>query len=251
MSKIRDISIISTQRSGTQYLSTLIASHHKIQSRKEILNPVKPYSFPQFASKRGIDVSKLGAGDGPEFLSLFNAYIGSNRPKDKSLVFVLMYNQIERFIKFGIGTLLNRFHVVHLVRRNLMRTHVSELINSARQNGERLKPPHHEGSEHASRLVKITVPAGSLLSDLRNRAAKIEDYRRHLCDTQHIEIIYENLVAEPNIANHALRQFEYDTASLSTSLHKSNPYRLEQMIGNYSEVCDVLIGTEFELFLKE
>jgi hypothetical protein len=149
-----------------------------------------------------------------------------------------MYNQLPKLPDDLAQQIVTGSPVVHLVRENVLRTHVSDFINR-----NRLKPAH---SQEDSALSRIVLPADDLVRALTVRQQTIATFRERLAGHRHIEILYETVVANPQ--DEMARTFRYlglEPRPVTTSLKRSNPQPLSDILENHDEVRDALAATPF------
>ncbi len=157
---------------------------------------------------------------------------------------IVMYNQFERLPEsFQAGLLQDRV-IIHLFRRNLLRTHVSDMIN---------KMPG-VASHHTTFREKtsVDIPVKNILKILADRAEKLEEYKRILAEQSIVEITYEELSSNPaNEVRRISSILGIDDFMPSTRLVRSNPFALSEIIENFDELRAVLLGTQFEYVLED
>lgn len=128
--------------------------------------------------------------------------------------------------------------VIHPVRRNLMRTHVSDLIK--------------QGTAETSPYTRC-VGADDNQAPVQDRARQfslggntITGYRSRLAECRHVEIAYEDVSSGPQEEMAKVLAFlGLAPEPLRTSLKPSNPQPLSTVLTNFSEVRDKLSNTEF------
>jgi hypothetical protein len=145
-------------------------------------------------------------------------------------------------------------HYILLTRRNILRKIVSNLV--ARERGRwRL------GSEEIARLTKIHVDVvrlklattRPLLEHLRDTQAEYDALQAALSSRHCLQLVYEDdILKDPRDAVRKFCDFlDVEYLELPVRHSRTTPQALRQIIGNYTEVEEVLSGTEFEWMLAE
>lgn len=160
--------ILSTQRSGTEYLVDLLNSHGNIYCHSELLDVRNKPNFFDFATKRIKEEDTLNFRPDSVFniwqeLLLQGAITKSTL---SALGCKIMYNQISTIPSNLFEQISKQYSVVHLVRRNILRTYVSNCINRSTST-----PAHAEKSP--SEVTRIVLPLSGLIETLDRRARAI------------------------------------------------------------------------------
>jgi hypothetical protein len=228
--------ILSQQRSGTHFLLSLLGSHPRVKGFGELLEPRSSVGFYPYRNARAEqDASLLGPDKAFAVWRDYLAQLTAGLHASTCPVAIVMYNQLGTLPR-PLAEHVFRFPVVHLIRRNLLRTHLSDHINRTTD-----KPPH---TRKESPLSRVSLPVDGLVDELRNRAAVIETHRRLLRDKRHIEVSYEALCADPETRR--ITDFlGIEPLPLSTTLRRSNPHALREILANYDAVEEALRDTEF------
>lgn len=256
---MRPFVIITTQRSGSGLLTSLLNSHPEITCYHELLlndELDSPYNFYNYwLGEIGRDPANL-------------AYHGCYRVTDRFLErtfahgegavavgFNIKYNHLahipwmlDRLQAMGVG-------VIHLIRWNLLKTHVSEALN---QMQAKLGRKAHGTSKLPT--ARLALDAQGLVADLERRAHAIETFRTTLGNRfDCLELCYEDLTRdrddEGGVAHpHAMRLYEFlglrdRDVALETELRKTNPDDLAHVVTNYDESAAALRGTRWEYLL--
>lgn len=229
--------IWTSPRTGSTVFWRDLDTHPQIEAHGEVLleNNWKPDSFLTFRERnpeRGQDVG--------EFLDqLLSA--GEERV---AVGFKMMYRHRSPAFDAWFAA-RPRLRVVHLVRSNALRQHVSLL--AARQRGV-----FHVMPGEPRPRKRVTVP----LQNLRNRLARLTGdvamARTFIADHDHIEIRYEDLVTARGAVYERIFAFlgVPGIELAEPTLRRINLGALPELIENYAQVVEVLQGTEYERFLK-
>jgi LPS sulfotransferase NodH len=253
--------ILSLQRSGSTYLHRLLDNHSQIECRDEIYRSgaftkgnfnyycnetlLRKIVYLLFKNKQYIawPASNIFFGKMSE---MFLKEVFSN--KADCAGFKLMYNQllINRFMSNWIKK--NGVKIIHLVRENALKLHLSHLTKQQRGVAH---------SEKTVETIKVQVNPHTLLDELnkiKSAHAKISrlltnDYSANSL----IKISYEELLFDYQKSAKVIFEFlgvPYENVS-QPKLKKLNPDSVASIIKNYREIHQLLCGTEFEKFLDE
>lgn len=235
MERTNMFTLLSQQRSGTHFVASLLSSHSGIRVFGEVLHEHSANSYQSFQrdAASGADKAEPPADSWNRFACHLAARDRARRPG-----VIVMYNQIIQLPIEFFSCLVDSPQVIHLVRRNLLRTHVSDAINRAR-----LKPAH---TRVASALSTISLPVQDLARQLTLRGKTIAAFRARLAGCQHVEIAYEDVSLSPQEEMAKVLAFlRLVPEPLQTSFQPSNPQSLSAILTNFSEVRDTLANTEF------
>ena len=247
--------VLSTQRSGSTFLGTCLGSHPDIQSYGEIfqyfrverpddLNPPIRY---QVSYQKYIEESFLRKlADRFWQKGLIHRYLDQTYSKfeDKEAVgFKLMYSQAAKRPDIVDWLKKNNVKVVHLIRKNHLKTVVS--LELAKKRGI-------YASTQPLETTKIFLDPDSLQAQLNNRKELIEAHRSLFKENPYLEIEYEAFVKSRQMETSRLLAFleVKESQKLTSELAKSNSNSLRDLIENYEEVAHQLRGSRFESFLS-
>ncbi len=244
--------VAGTQRSGTTLIQTTLDSHPQIFCEGELFQmrrlfrkiPRKSYGQPGYrwwlggradrwlmhATWRSIAVRQyldwfITQSDSPVF------------------GFKLMWNQTERFP----GTLKfledNGYLLLHIRRRNILRSLVSRFAARAR------------GLHHSTRAVAtplVTLPVHDLLTRLERISTDNINWERLGEQLPYLRIDYEDYVENPTIEDERMLDFlgAPKDVAIKSPLVKVTPNDLRKVIANFDEVAKALKGTEYEAMLE-
>lgn len=241
--------ILSSQRSGSTFFRKYIDSHSEIDCRGEIFIRKQSDAFvagekyhlycSEYLHRRIL--SKIGAHRllAPVFIDEFYSN-GVSSFKAKG--FKLMYNQYKKH-KISMN-LLNKknIKIIHFVRSNVLKRLISQELLLAR------------GVAHSNKklpVLKIRINEKKLLKRLRMMVNEENHFRNVITNNDHIEVKYETFVRDKNEEIRKILKFlnieKFE--ELSTDLKKVNPNDLKKILVNYSEIKQIIAGTEFEEML--
>lgn len=145
----------------------------------------------------------------------------------------------------------NGFRMIYVLRRNLLRLAFSNIwarhygFHSAKNRAER----HPDKAR-----TPIVVEQEDLMWWLHGLTRKYRDERAFLDGSPHLEIVYEDDLAEPEQWEPTMnRFFDYigvDRAPVETTFKRTTPETLDQIVANHEDVRAWLAGTEFEAHLE-
>ncbi|MCP4100977.1 MAG: sulfotransferase [Lentisphaerae bacterium] len=234
--------IVSQQRSGTHYLTSLLSSPANTKSFGEVISNNSKYNFYSY-------LGKLAAKDPDSVrpLTLFKIWqkftheLVTKEKLDHGYA-ILMYNDIGRLSPVITEKILTSNRLIHLVRHNILRTHISNQINRSTT-----KPAHQ--TEREGILSRITLPTKNLVDELRLRQQQIGEMRERLSSLNCLEVSYEEITQNPDVEAAKIFSFlRLPVTKVSTNLKRSNPHALDKILENYSEVREHLTRFEMEHF---
>ncbi len=248
--------ILTTQRTGSTFLTHLLLSHPQIECYSELFqkNLVNRSKRSKVAKHFEIGYEKyrkksLTRQINHKFFrtKLINRYlteIYTSSMDVKAIGFKFMYSQDAMLPEVLQWVKNNNVKVIHNIRVNILKTLVSR--KTAQTRGI-------YSSDKNLPIIKITVDINNLKSDLENIEKKVSYYRNWCQNMESIEITYESLISDRE--NEIARILEFlDVESfypLNTDIVKMNSDNLEDIIENYEAVCDTLKGTYYEEFLDQ
>jgi hypothetical protein len=152
------------------------------------------------------------------------------------------YSQISKYPATIAWVKQNDVKVIHLVRMNLLKRHVSNKIAITRD-------VHH--SKEPLKPIKVYIDPQILLEDFRRRQNRFERYKELFRGFPFLEVSYESMVTDQNTETGRVLKFLgiNQLMPLTTDHVKVNPDSLEEIIENYDAVKQTLMNTEFSHFL--
>ncbi len=253
--------ILTQPRSGSSFLTSCLSSHPQIHCQrgslftKHNISPItwfKPnfltvdrkkspyYKYRSSSLRRQLAHRFRRHQLVKEFLSEWYATF-----KNSPVVgFKVNYSQVNRYPATISWIKENEVKVIHLVRNNLLKRHVSNLVAIKRNR-------HHSKVPGELKPTKVHVDTKILLEDFYRRQKRFEKFQRKFRDSPFLEIYYESMLDDLDAeANKILKFLSIDQVMPLTTDHvKVNPDSLEEIIENYVEVKGTLRNTEFEHFL--
>ena len=272
--------VLTTQRSGSNYFCFWLNNHPSVRCHSELFlrkysamdgfkyycnaNPLRRFLYNVFGNKvfaklhynliinnliRDFYYSLLNdpTHSGPltenEDMKSRNLYYPrKNAEKDKAVGFKLMYDQLEyyRFLKDLIKG--ENLYVVHLIRDNVLKIHLSKLTR--RKRGI----PH---SVHKVEKVKVWVDPMKILNHLSRIIKSQERMKNFSPDNPYLEIAFEDFFSNHSeISKKVLDFLGVEQCEVrAPKLKQLNPDSVRRIIENYDEIFAILKGTPYEHFL--
>ncbi len=243
--KVKSFIILTTQRTGSTLLWRYLDKHPNISGHGEMfLNSHKGVdTFSTF--RRKSLKNRLRYHICRKYL--INDYMARFFEKTNEIEacgFKLMYNQLIPELEAYI--LNTKPLIIHLVRNNALKIVVSRETAKKRNL-------YHLQNETEIQDVTIRLEPKSLLNDLESIAAEVEDNRQKFSHLPYLELSYESFVKD--MTEEAENIFSFLAVNivqgLPVPLKKINPDSISDLIENYDEVQEILMGTEFESMLDD
>lgn len=248
---------LSQRRSGTGLVLDFIRSHPDIHCSGELFLSLGRSNTGSFYRWWLEEIEKdpsclLPKGQIAAFSRFLDHYVGAHA-QHKAVGFEILYDQLKS-IPNAIAALRERdLRVLHLVRKNALRTFLSDMLNSMAAPLKRTA--HHSDTVVAHRVH--LVPNCGLLEEIRRRKEDQEQYRRIFSELfPYLELVYEdmtrNVEASAQTAPLQLQEQICDFFELprlatefKTSLKKTNPGLLRDTLENFDEVSEYLSANGF------
>lgn len=221
--------VVGRARTGSTLLVSFLGSHPNIHAKGEIF-------------------SRLNGGD---YRKILRRTFGKQPPNIKAAGFKILYDQPYDDKNSGLWSELiemPQLHVIHIKRRNILRTLLSGKISLKTEKWEATNEGHL--LDIASRKVEFTT------AELTRRFKKTRSLEEEFDDKFRLHplltVYYEELVRQPNV------EFEKITSFLGLPFHKPttryfkmNPEKLSTLISNYEDLKREFSGTEWASFFEE
>ena len=241
----RPFLVLAARRSGTTFLLDALASHPEVRCEKRAFDVVPRWrlltvedpesryrAFRAASVRRRVEGRVRPAASVEAYAaSLCETHRGATR-----LGLRLSYEQARRWPRVLRWARARRVPVVHLVRANALKTLVSRATSQARR-------VHH--TREPLEPVRVRIPPRALLRRLRRLTREVAAFRRTLEGSDHLEIVYEQLVGDPRDESQRLLSFlgVDPGVSLSSDYVKLNPDDLREVLSNHDEIRKALAGT--------
>jgi len=221
--------IVGNARTGSNYLLDGLKSSPSIRMYHEI--------FADHNREIGKDFDKV-------FSTLFR----KEKRGTRLVGFKLFYNHLTEpeWDKFAAN---KSFKIIHLTRANRLRTVISTDIafktgqwTRSKRSGNMPPDARRVRLDTATLIERIErIQAGELLTRERFRTRPL------------LEVVYETLVSQPTETFTRIGDFlgVHDIDPGQIGIRRQNPESLQQLVSNYEEVRNLLLGTEYAHYLDE
>ena len=241
--------IITSQRSGSNFLRHCLQSHPQIMCDGELMigGPIKP---PRIIEQWRMPTKiyrwlRAGAWNPVRILENFR-----NRNDAPVVVFKAMYNQLSSPKVHEYLREHTDIRIIHLRRGNLLKQSVSKTLMGKKRDGR--WQPH---STSKVRTVATHVLPQAAIREMQFVQRQFDAYEHLLSNHKKIELVYEDMIngqCLTDAATHAICELlELEPAPMCCDFVKVNPNKLELMVENYQELASALAGTEFEKYLRD
>ena len=232
--------ILTTQRTGSTFLTDCLRSHPDIECAGEILNgdpdePRPSYRGPFKDVLKAYRYARSGAWLADRWIRSFYA-----RGSAQVRCFKAMYNQLSRPLAMRYFHENPEVRVIHLRRENLLKVHVSTLLMSKRRNVQTRSPTDP---------VWTRVDPGQAIASMRAARSEHEKFERAFARHPRLQLAYEELIDGQNLQAESARAIcaflGVHDRPMRSDLLKLNPESLREMVTNYDELAEALSRTEF------
>lgn len=257
--------LLASHRSGTTLLRECLGTHPKLESLDEVFVGYRQQrqNFFRFYKELVQEDANWAIPEDTTQKRLYHEYFCYLRglySVDTSLMIDVKYSHAHRFNKinhrpFDIPNLLSMAMgsgslIIHLVRKNLLETHVSSLV--ARKNGSFRAKNRSEIED-----PRVTVDCTMLVADLKRRQREIaffDDVLRHYPRSTRYE--YSDLIGsdgriDSSITSEIAGYLNLDAEFDRTPARQKLALPLKDSIINYEAVRTTLAGTHYDWMLHE
>jgi len=241
-----NIAMFHMARSGSTVMGDLLDQHPSIFWDGEIYSPQRPFLFTR--------VSRSLISDPMKILQLRIRLAGTSFYGFETQFYHLDLINIELPDYIGQLKRLGFDHFILLDRRNHLRIIVSALIGLETDRWHQKRPtlPRLTQIELATDNVfpPNGLPLKATLSHFGECFAKLE---KLLDDDQVLRLTYEDDILEDPLVGYrrVCRFLEVPAHEVTVRYGRTNPFKLKDMIINFSQVEEALCGTSFEWMLYE
>jgi len=222
--------ILTRSRSGSNMLASFLQSHPNIRCDGEIFNNLKGKNFYSILDKTFTRQ--------PYSVKCRGFKIFYYHPQDMNNK-ELFWNEL---------TEINNLHVIHLKRKNILRTIVSRKI--AGKTNTWASPKRK--STNKKQNINITLTPNELKNKFKETQRWInqgdELFKKH----KKVSLYYEDLVNNPREEFKKVTEFlGVKFVEPNTNFQKQNPEKLNDLITNYDELKIAFSNTEWEDFFTD
>jgi LPS sulfotransferase NodH len=248
MSKKPKFCIITSQRSGSTWLTQLLNSHSQIKvlAGDPLWNHSGPFDgdLPRYCDYRKIsNVSRPWVLF--NYLDTLDLKTYQSKPHD-ILGFKLMYNHIKHNPEVLIKLIADRYRIIHLARRNVLDLLISNTVG--KQHGVYHVTKSNQQKKSAYLEPEILIST----LDLYERSYQFAKLFLKIVPLPVLEVKYESLAVNRDETLRSIANFlQVDSSSVSfeSGLQKANPGSYQDKIANYDQVAKILAGTKYSHFL--
>lgn len=239
--------ILGIQRTGTTLIRTTLNSHPRVRCAGEVFK-IKSWRSSAYEGELGYSIyinesltrkirhhiaKNSLAHDYLEFLYDIKGY--------EAIGFKLMQNQLKQFPLLVPYLKSNNIKVIHVIRENVLKTWVSRRAAVARG--------YH--SRQTVGKLKIEIPTADLVKNLNRLSVDSQRWADIFAKTpNYISVRYEEFVN--NRQHECMRLCGFlgiEVQDMGSSLVKMTSDNLSDVIVNYDEVRECLMGTPYEDFV--
>ena len=217
--------LLSTQRSGTTFLSEYMMTHPEIKMGREL--------FKNSSSGRNTDNNPYCKSN-KSINNFLTEYYSTSIPV---CGFKLMWNHFKQYPELQIYIEENKIDIIYMERTNLLKTVVSRL--SARQQ-------QHYHSNHSIKFKPIELAITDIYQELDILSKTLLEIHTFLDKKSYLHINYEKFSTNHDKTLNKMQQyFDLTPYKLKCPLQKINSDTLVDVIKNYNEVYSFLISTKY------
>jgi len=222
--------VLTRSRTGSNMLISCLGSHPAIHAEGEI--------FQRMNGRTSGEILDAVFGDRPRRIRAVGFKIFYYHPLDAPRVGV-----------WDVLQAMRELHVIHLRRRNLLRTLVSRKIAGARDIWCSLDEDRAGGVEAGK---QVTMTADELRAGFRQTREWEDECLRMFRVQPLLEVVYEDFVADPQVQFRRITDFlGLPYRPPQTSLRRQNPEPLRRLVINFEELAREFSGTEWAAFFSD
>jgi hypothetical protein len=244
--------LLTTQRTGSSWLTTLLDSHPDADAYGELCLPGEGARPPwgarhveRFWSARGRLAESGPVPRRPRATFSYLDYLFASNPEARAVGFKLMYDQAVKYPEILVYCMRKRVRVIHLIRPNVLDMVISRELMVAR--GEA-----HATSADEVAPARVTLDPSSIRRRLQLLELETASFRNALraLRLRRLEVAYDALVSDGRTLEAVLQFLDLPPgAELESPLVKVNDRRQSELVENYAAVSKSLRGTRYAAFL--
>ena len=242
--------VITTPRSGSTWLATLLDSHPQIKSFEEpfIWKADRPNwtdtDFPTYYDYK-TNANKKSIFTIFKYLDILNYYQAETN--FDIIGFKIMYNQIKEHPEVMLKLLQDNYRIIHLIRQNYLDIIISRTVNKQ----------HHIAHSRIvqSKTRQVMIDTSCLIEDLDRckRNNKLFYSLLKMMPLKVLEITYESMQQDYNQVLCSVAEFlevDSDSITFKSDLKRINKGKYADKIANYEQVVETLSGSSYMELLK-
>ncbi len=223
--------ILSRSRTGSNLLRSLLRSHPKIEVDKEILS--------RLGGQNHRDIVAKAFGKQPSFIQAKGFKFFYYHPQDGDARAV--WDDLLR---------LKDLRVLHLKRRNILRTLVSRKLAGSQEMWGAYHRNDLQKAKQKQRQVSFTA------EELQEGFEQTRDWEREgderFRNHPVMDVYYEDLISDrQSVFAEIVAFLDLPYAEPETGLIRQNPESLKDLVTNYKELKDAFAGSAWESFFEE
>ncbi len=245
--------LLTTQRTGSSWVTTLLDSHPNVAAYGELFLRTEAPHPPRGARgfKRFSHVSRSSGAwnlQRPRPLRTF-AYLDDLYSSGSRVIgFKLMYDQLVRYPEILAYCVWRHVRVVHLIRANALDIVISRAL--MRERGFA-----HAESSGVVKPLRVHLDTRMLYVRLWSLALQVSTLRTGLATLRipTLEVTYENLVSAPAELRSILDFLGLeadDVGALESPLVRLDNREQSELVENYDSVANTLKKTRFSTYLR-
>lgn len=260
MSRKSKFCIITQQRSGSTWLTRLLADHPQVRMLKgdPFWNRSGEFedNLPRYC-----DYRKDNNTSRPWVLFNYLDQLDTFENNNCDVIgYKLMYNHIKHNPEVLIKLLIDKYRIIHLARKNHLDATISRTVGRQqglyRLNQTSAREKELYGTALKNRSVKpVTLDTSSLIKtfDFHERAYQYAKLFLKIIPLPVLEVPYETLAANKEKTMSSIADFlqvENDPTLFQTDLKKVNTSSYEDKIVNYDQVVQTINNSKYAHLLE-
>jgi len=242
--------VLGTQRSGTTLLTSTFKRYPGVTAFDEIFLASRKadFTYRSYVSRTSLRRIRHYVGRSGMVREYLDQLLSDGLCESDSVGFKIMYDQLG-FLPYRYPSVLcyareKGLKVIHVVRENVLRIVLSKLLARQRQL-------FHSTKEEVPNFEAIEVNPRWLVQRMDTLRRKQDLWRERIADLEHLEINYEDFVAnKERMTEHLLGFIGVEsTEFLFSNLKKVSPDEISDIISNYDEIVQVVSGTSYKELL--
>lgn len=240
--------IISSHRSGSNYLSSLLSSHPNVMSIGEIYNPSVLFADPGKPMLHGNQMAKILRDIAPVWFLQRYVYC-TYPPQIQAVGFRYFYLHAQGKFQPVLKYLINEkdIHIIHLKRNNLLRSYWS--LRAAQETGVWTVP---SSSTRTQPTIRLVLKPGDVASYFTTMETFMNTFDTYFQNHTTLEVEYEQLLTNSHHHQKKLTTFlGVSPRPLYASTKRLNNRPLYTIITNYPELKSYFRSTKWSHFFTE
>lgn len=245
--------LMSTQRTGSTWITDLLNSHPNVASYTELLLEIgrglpewgRYRDVPYWNSYKASEDQASGKRLRPALLFRYLDGVFRNHPNKGAIGLKVMYSQAYRLPEILAYIRWRRISLIHLVRRNSLDIVLSGLAKDLRARA-------HATTASDIEAVRLNIDVQALVHQIGKleRQRKVARAALRSLAVPYYELVYEDVASDPAAMDAAIDFLGLAPVALTSGLRKLNPQSHRDLIENYEDVRRALEKTRFGEMLR-